>query len=65
MKVLWFLVRLYCVFLLIFLDASFGIAQKGAPINIASPNPKGREADGGQIRASSPSRPIGKPRSHP
>ncbi|KAG6675961.1 hypothetical protein I3842_15G130300 [Carya illinoinensis] len=29
MKVLWFLVRLYCVFLLIFLHASFGTAQKG------------------------------------
>ncbi|KAG6627691.1 hypothetical protein CIPAW_15G146700 [Carya illinoinensis] len=63
MKVLWFLVRLYCVFLLIFLHASFGTAKKGAPVNIASPN--GREADGGQIRASSPSRPIGKPPSHP
>ncbi|KAG6675962.1 hypothetical protein I3842_15G130400 [Carya illinoinensis] len=54
MKVLWFLVRLYCVFLLIFLHASFG-----------STKAQGREGPYvGPIRGS-PSRPIGKPGSHP
>ncbi|KAG6627677.1 hypothetical protein I3843_15G125200 [Carya illinoinensis] len=59
MKVLWSLVRLCCVFLLIFLHASFGTAQKGI-IPPASPNAIGRKPNGDD-RGSSPSRPIGKP----
>ncbi|KAG6627692.1 hypothetical protein I3843_15G125800 [Carya illinoinensis] len=63
MKVmLGFLVRLCCVFLLIFLHASFGTAQKVNNINHGSPTVR---EDHGPNRGNSPSPPIGRPGSHP
>ncbi|KAG6627693.1 hypothetical protein CIPAW_15G146900 [Carya illinoinensis] len=61
MKVLGFLVRLCCVFLLIFMHASFGTAQKG---NIYHPfTPSAGRVDNGPSRE--PSSPIGKPPRRP
>ncbi|KAG6675988.1 hypothetical protein I3842_15G131700 [Carya illinoinensis] len=69
MKVLWFLVRL-CVFLLIFLHASFGSTEERGKEYRAFFHPAlaghgsyGREPYG-PIRGS-PSPPIGGPTSHP